>query len=196
VLGRGHAFDHYAFPTFGLPRYTAIAPDVEPAVVYSIARQESGFNSKAVSSRHALGLMQVTPEAGRYIAKKFNVAYDQSRLLNDTIYNMQMGAAQLADDIASYNGSYVLAFAGYNAGRSRVKEWIERYGDPRDPKVDPIDWVERIPFPETRNYVQRIIESVQVYRVQLRSDKRLLIEEDLTRGTLPRFKQTATGRER
>jgi soluble lytic murein transglycosylase len=178
VLGRGHAFDHYAFPTFGLPRYTAIAPDVEPAVVYSIARQESGFNSKAVSSRHALGLMQVTPEAGRYIAKKFNVAYDQSRLLNDTIYNMQMGAAQLADDIASYNGSYVLAFAGYNAGRSRVKEWIERYGDPRDPKVDPIDWVERIPFPETRNYVQRIIESVQVYRVQLRSDKRLLIEED------------------
>jgi soluble lytic murein transglycosylase len=194
VLGRGHAFDHYAFPTFGLPRYTAIAPDVEPAVVYSIARQESDFNSKAVSSKHALGLMQVTPEAGRYIAKKFNVAYDQSRLLNDTIYNMQMGAAQLADDIGSYNGSYVLAFAGYNAGRSRVKEWIERYGDPRDPKVDPIDWVERIPFPETRNYVQRIIESIQVYRVQLRSDKRLLIEQDLTRGTLPRFKQTATGR--
>ena len=69
-------------------------------------------------------------------------------------------------------------------------------GDPRDPKVDPIDWVERIPFPETRNYVQRIIESVQVSRVQLHSDKRLLIEEDLTRGTLPRFKQTATGRER
>ncbi len=78
VLGRGHAFDHSAFPTFGLPRYTAIAPDVEPAVVYSIARQESAFNAKAVSSAHALGLMQVTPEAGRYIAKKFNVAYDQN----------------------------------------------------------------------------------------------------------------------
>ena len=105
-----------------------------------------------------------------------------------------MAAAQLADDIGSYNGSYVLAFAGYNAGRGRVKEWIERYGDPRDPKVDPIDWVQRIPFPETRNYAQRIVESVQVYSVQLRSDKRLLIEEDLTRGTLPRFKQTATGR--
>ena len=88
--------------------------------------------------------------------------------------------------------AYVLS----GEGRSRVKEWIERYGDPRDPKVDPIDWVERIPFPETRNYVQRIIESIQVYRVLLRSDKRLLIEEDLTRGTLPRFKQPATGRER
>jgi len=196
VLGRGYAFDHYAFPTFGLPRYTAIAPDIEPAVAYSIARQESGFNAKAVSSAHALGLMQVTPEAGRYIAKKFNVAYDQSRLLNDTVYNVQIGAAGLADDIGRYNGSYVLAFAGYNAGRSRVKEWIERYGDPRDPKVDPIDWVERIPFPETRNYIQRIIESIQVYRVQLRSDKRLLVEEDLSRGTLPRLKPTATGRER
>jgi soluble lytic murein transglycosylase len=194
VLGRGHTFDQYAFPAFGLPPYTAIGPDVEPAVVYSIARQESGFNAKAVSSAHALGLMQVTPDAGRYIAKKFNVAYDQSRLLNDTFYNMQIGTAQLGDDIGRYNGSYVLAFAGYNAGRGRVKEWIERYGDPRDSKVDPIDWVERIPFPETRNYVQRIVESIQVYRAQLGGGKRLLIEADLRRGTLPRFQQTAPGR--
>jgi soluble lytic murein transglycosylase len=182
VLGRGNAFDHYAFPTFGLPRYAAIAQDIEPAVIYSIARQESAFNAKAVSSAHALGVMQVTPEAGHYIAKKFNVAYDQSRLLNDTVYNMQIGAAELADDIGRYNGSYVLAFAGYNAGRGRVKEWIERYGDPRDPKVDPIDWVERIPFPETRNYVQRIIESIQVYRARFGAGKRLLIEVDLRRG--------------
>jgi soluble lytic murein transglycosylase len=181
ALGRGHLFDHYAFPTFGLPSYAAIAPDVEPAVVYSIARQESAFNAKAVSSAHALGLMQVTPEAGRYITKKFNVAYDQSRLLNDTVYNMQIGAAELADDIGRYNGSYVLALAGYNAGRGRVKEWIKRYGDPRDPKVDPIDWVERIPFPETRSYVQRIIESIQVYRARF-GGKRLLIEADLRRG--------------
>jgi soluble lytic murein transglycosylase len=194
VLERGYAFDRDAFPAFGLPRYTAIAPEVEPAVVHSIARQESGFNAKAVSSAHALGLMQVTPEAGRYIAKKFNVPYDQGRLLNDAVYNMQIGTAQLADDIGRYNGSYVLAFAGYNTGRGRVKEWIERYGDPRDPKVDPVDWVERIPFPETRNYVQRIIESIQVYRVQLLGDKRLLIEADLTRGAMPRFKPTTTGR--
>jgi soluble lytic murein transglycosylase len=182
ALGRGYAFDHYAFPTFGLPRYSAIAPEVEPAVVYSIARQESAFNPKDVSSAHALGLMQVTPEAGRYIAKKFNVAYDQNRLLNDTVYNMQIGAAELADDIGGYNGSYVLAFAGYNAGRGRVKEWIERYGDPRDPKVDPVDWVERIPFSETRNYVQRIIENIQVYRARFGGGKRLMIEADLRRG--------------
>jgi soluble lytic murein transglycosylase len=102
-----------------------------------------------------------------------------TRLLNDAVYNMQIGAAELADDIGRYNDSYVLAFAGYNAGRGRVKEWVERYGDP---KVDPIDWVERIPFPETRNYVQRIIESIQVYRERFGGGKRLLIEADLRRG--------------
>ena len=182
ALGRGQPFDSYAFPTFGLPPYTPIGPAVEPAVVYSIARQESAFNPKDVSSANALGLMQVTPEAGRYIAKKFNVPYDQSRLLNDNVYNMQIGAAELGDNIASYNGSFILAFAGYNAGRGRVKEWIERYGDPRDPKVDPIDWVERIPFSETRNYVQRIIENIQVYRARFGGGSRLMIEADLRRG--------------
>jgi soluble lytic murein transglycosylase len=95
---------------------------------------------------------------------------------------MQIGAAELGDDIAAYNGSYILAFAGYNAGRGRVREWVERYGDPRDPKVDPVDWVERIPFSETRNYVQRILENIQVYRARFGGGRRLLIEADLRRG--------------
>jgi soluble lytic murein transglycosylase len=183
ALGRGHPFDHYAFPTFGLPRYSSIGPEVEPAVVYSIARQESAFNPRDVSSANALGFMQVTPDVGRYVAKKFNVPFDQKRLLHDNVYNMQIGAAELGDDIAAYNGSYIMAFAGYNAGRGRVKEWVERYGDPRDPSVDPVDWVERIPFSETRNYVQRIIENVQVYRERFGGGKRLLIEADLHRGS-------------
>jgi soluble lytic murein transglycosylase len=182
ALARGYAFDHYAFPTFGLPRYSPIAPEVETAVVYAIARQESSFNPRDVSNANALGLMQVTPEAGRYIAKKFNVSYDQKRLLHDNVYNMQIGAAELYDDISGYRGSYILAFAGYNAGRGRVKEWVERYGDPRDPNVDPVDWVERIPFSETRNYVQRILENVQVYRARFGGGTRLLIEADIRRG--------------
>jgi soluble lytic murein transglycosylase len=182
ALSRGFPFDQYAFPTGGLPRYNAIAPAVEPAVVYSIARQESAFNPKTVSSAKALGLMQVTPEAGRYIAKKFGVSFDQHRLLHDNVYNVQMGAAELADDLERYRGSYILAFAGYNAGSGRVKEWVERYGDPRDPRVDPVDWVERIPFSETRNYVQRIVENMQVYRVRFGGGSRLMIEADLRRG--------------
>jgi soluble lytic murein transglycosylase len=182
ALARGHPFDHYAFPTFGLPRYSAIGPDVEPAVVYSIARQESAFNPLDLSSAHAMGLMQVTPEAGRYVAKRFNVNFDQKRLQHDNVYNMQIGSAELGDDIAAYNGSYILAFAGYNAGRGRVKEWVSLFGDPRDPNVDPIDWVERIPFAETRNYVQRILENLQVYRTRFGGGTRLLIEADIRRG--------------
>ena len=77
-----------------------------------------------------------------------------------------MGAAELAGLWRDYRGSYLLVFAGYNAGRGRLEKWIEQYGDPRDSKVDPIDWVERIPFAETRNYVQRVMENLQVYRVR------------------------------
>jgi soluble lytic murein transglycosylase len=184
ALLRGHAMEHIAFPTVGLPKYTPIGPPVEPALVYSITRQESWFNPKTISSARAMGYMQVTPAAGKYLAKKFKVPYDEKRLLNDNVYNLQMGSAELGDNLEGYRGSYILAFAGYNAGRGRVKEWIARYGDPRDPKVDPIDWVERIPFAETRNYVQRVMENFQVYRVRFGGSSRLMIEADLRRGSL------------
>ena len=183
ALARGHALDHAAFPTLGVPAYTPIGPPVEPALVYSIVRQESWFNPKTISSANALGLMQVTPPTGKYLSKKFNVAFDQKRLLNDNVYNVQMGSAELGEVIKDYRGSYILSFAAYNAGRGRVREWVGRFGDPRDPKVDPIDWVERIPFSETRNYVQRVMENVQVYRIRFGGSPRLLIEADLQRGS-------------
>jgi soluble lytic murein transglycosylase len=182
ALGRGLPLDHYAFPTIGIPEYRAIGPAIELAVVYAIARQESTFNPRTVSSARAMGLMQVTPEAGRYVSKKFGASFDEKRLLSDQSYNVQLGAAELGDLYADYRGSHILTFAGYNAGRGRVKEWIAKYGDPRDPKVDPIDWVERIPFSETRNYVQRVLENLQVYRVRFGGGSRLLIEADLRRG--------------
>jgi peptidoglycan lytic transglycosylase len=182
ALGRGVPLDHYAFPAIGIPEYRAIGPAIEPAVVYAIARQESTFNPRTVSSARAMGLMQVTPEAGRYVTKKFGASFDEKRLLSDQSYNVQLGAAELGDLYADYRGSHILTFAGYNAGRGRVKEWIAKYGDPRDPKVDPIDWVERIPFSETRNYVQRVLENLQVYRVRFGGGSRLLIEADLRRG--------------
>jgi soluble lytic murein transglycosylase len=183
ALGRGLPLEHYAFPTIGIPDYRAIGPAIEPAVVYAIARQESTFNQKTVSSARAMGLMQVTPAAGRYVAKKFGAPYDEKRLLSDQTYNVQLGAAELGDLYADYRGSHILTFAGYNAGRGRIRDWIARYGDPRDPKVDPIDWVERIPFSETRNYVQRVMENLQVYRVRFGGGTKLLIEADFRRGS-------------
>ncbi len=184
ALARGLPFDVHAYPVEGLPRYEAAGPQVEPQVAYSIARQESGFNPRAVSSANALGLMQVTPAAGKYVTKKFGLPFDQKRLLNDPAYNVRIGAAELGDLIESYRGSYILSFAAYNAGRTRVREWVERYGDPRDPKVDPVDWVERIPFSETRNYVQRVLENLQVYRVRFGASQKLMIEADIRRGTV------------
>src|SRR6185437_12760024 len=179
---RGLPLDYYAYPIAGLPEYKPIAPPIEPAVAYSISRQESHFNQKIVSSAHAMGLMQVTPAAGIDTAKKYKVTYDRARLLKDPVYNMQMGAAELSNLLSGYNGSYILTFAGYNAGRGRVRQWIAAYGDPRDPNVDPVDWVERIPISETRNYVERIMENLQVYRARFGGGSKLMIEADLKRG--------------
>jgi len=182
ALSRGLPLDYYAYPIVGLPDYNPIAPPIDPAVTYSIARQESHFSQKVVSTAHAMGFMQVTPEAAQDTAKKFKVAYNRARLLSDPIYNMQMGTAELAILLDGYNGSYLLTFAGYNAGRGRVRQWIAAYGDPRDPNVDPVDWAERIPIAETRNYVQRIMENLQVYRARFGGGTKLLIEADLKRG--------------
>jgi soluble lytic murein transglycosylase len=184
ALARGLPLEQYAFPTIGLPDYRAVGPAIDSATAYAIARQESTFNQRTVSTAKALGLMQVTPEAGRYVAKKFNVNFDVKRLLSDPVYNVQLGTAELGDLIEDYRGSLILSFAGYNAGRGRVKDWVARFGDPRDPNVDPIDWVERIPFSETRNYVQRVLENLQVYRVRFGGGSKLLIEADLRRGAM------------
>jgi soluble lytic murein transglycosylase len=183
ALARGLPMDLYAFPTIGIPPFRIVGPPVDKSVVYSIARQESAFNPQAISRAKALGLMQVLPGTGKLIAKKFGFPFDQKKMLSDPAYNAQMGAAELGDVLETYRGSYILSFVAYNAGRGRVRQWIEKYGDPRDPQVDPIDWVERIPFSETRNYVQRILENMQMYRAQLGHTSRPTIEADLRRGT-------------
>lgn len=183
AYGRGLPLEICAYPVFGLPGYTPISPPVDDAVVYSIARQESHFNQKVVSSAKAMGFMQVTPVAAKDTSKRFKAPYDVRRLLSDPIYNMQMGAAELSILLSGYRGSYIMTFAGYNAGRGRVRQWIAAYGDPRDPNVDPVDWAERIPIAETRNYVQRILENLQIYRLRFGGANRLLIEADLRRDT-------------
>ena len=166
ALARGLPMEQYAFPDIGVPAYASIASNIDRCIVYSIVRTESAFNQRDKSPANAVGLMQVTPEAGRDTAKRFHVGYDWDRLVSDPVYNTQMGAAEVAALLNEYRRSYIMTFAGYNAGRGRVREWVAQHGDPRDPKIDAVDWVERIPLAETRNYVQRVMENLQVYRAR------------------------------
>jgi soluble lytic murein transglycosylase len=154
---------------------------IEQAFVYAITRQESAFDPQATSTSGAKGLMQLMPATAKIEAAKVGVDFDASRL-TDPHYNVTLGAAHLGRLVENYNGSYILAIAAYNAGPGNVKKWVDAFGDPRDGKIDPVDWVERIPFTETRNYVQRVLENLQVYRSKIGNQQSVLIEKDLQRG--------------
>lgn len=151
------------------------------ALAYAIARQESEFNAGAVSPAGARGLLQLLPRTARSMAKRAGLKFSAARLVTDPGYNASLGAAYLGEQLARFDGSYVLTFAGYNAGPGRAREWISRYGDPRGKDIETIvDWIESIPFAETRNYVQRVMESYQVYKMRLSG--RHDIVADLTDG--------------
>lgn len=182
AMQKGFDFDLAAYPTFGMPSYKPVAGSADAAVTYAIARQESTFDPKIVSSAGARGLMQMMPATAKKTAKTAGLAFDERKLLSDPAYNATLGAFHLGELLGEFDGAYILTFAAYNAGRSRVAEWIAAYGDPRQPQVDPVDWVERIPFSETRNYVQRVMENMQVYRLRLGGRGALTIEADLRRG--------------
>ena len=179
AASRGIPCDTLAFPTSAIP--ASAKTSVEKPMVYAIARQESAFNPGAISRAGARGLLQLMPATAQQTAKAVGLPYSKARLTSDPGYNATLGAAHLGDLFNGFGGSYVMTFAAYNAGGSRVKAWIEAYGDPRDPKVDVVNWIERIPFSETRNYVQRIMENLQVYRARLGSPE-LTIVSDLKRG--------------
>jgi soluble lytic murein transglycosylase len=184
AVQRGLPLDAHAYPTIGIPTYetfTAV-PQVERAMVYAIARQESQFDPRAQSGVGARGLMQMMPATAQRTARRVSAAFDVDRLTSDPAYCAKLGQAHLGELMEDWRGSYVLAFASYNAGGGNVKKWIDAYGDPRKGEVDVIDWVERIPFTETRNYVQRVMENLQVYRSRLDSRSALLIDGDLHRG--------------
>ncbi|HEY8066735.1 MAG TPA: lytic transglycosylase domain-containing protein [Methylosinus sp.] len=163
---RGVAIDDAAFPSFGIPTFAALPRSASRAIVYAIARQESAFDPKAVSSAGAMGLMQMIASTARHTAQQTGVGFDLKRMIDEPAFNARLGAAHLGMLLDEHKGSYILAFAAYNAGGKRVKEWIDAYGDPRKQEIDPIDWVERIPISETRNYVQRVIENLTVYRAR------------------------------
>ncbi|MGC4025226.1 MAG: lytic transglycosylase domain-containing protein [Mesorhizobium sp.] len=151
------------------------------ALAYAVARQESEFNTGAVSGAGALGLLQLMPDTAEEMAKKTGLAYSQQRLTVDPAYNATLGAAMLDQQLQRFSGSYILTFAAYNAGPRRVNQWISRYGDPRGKPLDEVvDWIEKIPFSETRAYVQRVLENYEVYKMRLTGH--FDIVSDLTNG--------------
>jgi soluble lytic murein transglycosylase len=155
----GHVLPHlYPMAVAG------VAEAQDPALVLAVIRQESAFRVGASSRAGALGLMQLMPATAREVAEKESVIYRKRRLTRDPYYNVRLGRAYLSHMIDYFDGSYVLAIASYNAGPGRARQWVEAWGDPRDPNVNVIDWIERIPFDETRNYVQRVLENLTMYR--------------------------------
>lgn len=177
-----------AYPVIELPGFGALETMTgfvpEDALVLSVQRQESEFRTDAVSHAGASGLMQLMPATAKQVARQLNLKYSKSELLDNPTYNAMLGSAYLGDLITEFNGSYVMAVAGYNAGPHRVNRWVKEYGDPRLGEIAWVDWIELIPFSETRNYVQRVLEAVPIYREQLgeKDQGRLALGPILTNG--------------
>jgi len=157
-------------------------PDGKPerALLLAIARQESNFNPKVESWAGARGLMQLMPATAKSVARIIKDHYAEKRL-TDATYNMKLGRAYLGMLLDQFNGSYVLALGAYNAGPGNVSKWVRAYGDPRDTQVDAVDWVEMIPYNETRNYVQQVMANLQVYRQRVGAPQLASMAQDLRR---------------
>jgi soluble lytic murein transglycosylase len=180
---QGVDIDYWGYPVKALPNWRQIGPPVERALVYGLSRQESEFDPKAGSRVGAQGLMQLMPGTAKIVAKQYGLSYAPAKLIGDPVYNVKLGAAHLADLIEEFDGSYVLSLAAYNAGPGRSREWVEEHGDPRAGNVDPIDWVEMIPFTETRNYVQKVMQNTHVYRSRMAPKTMHAMTIDLKRGS-------------
>jgi soluble lytic murein transglycosylase len=161
---KGLPLDYHSYPLGVIPEFEQKGQKIDTALVYAVSRQESSFDITARSSSGARGLMQLMPDTAKETAARLSLAYNVNMLTEDAAYNATLGTAYLAGLIRQWDGNLPLAFASYNAGAGNVKKWITAYGDPRRSEYDSIDWVERIPFPETRNYVQRVTENYFVYK--------------------------------
>jgi soluble lytic murein transglycosylase len=161
----GNAMPLYTHPLIALPAFPGQGTPPDPAVVLGLIRQETEFDAYAVSSAGARGLMQLIPSSAKIAARQASLPYRPAALWTDTAYNIALGMTEYRSHLDQFGGSSVLAIAAYNAGPSNVKRWLAANGDPR--ATDPIDWIEQIPFGETRNYVQRVLENAEVYRARL-----------------------------
>jgi len=167
----------HGYPVTDLPN----GGTAERSLLFAITRQESAFERDAVSRAGARGLMQLMPATANSIANKMQLPFSADRLTADGTYNVLLGRAYLETLIEDFGGSYALAIAAYNAGPSRVRQWLHDYGDPRGGGIDMVDWIEMIPLNETRNYVQRVLENLQIYRGQIGRESAFSLASDLAR---------------
>jgi soluble lytic murein transglycosylase len=184
-LGKSASYDNmtmltYTHPIISIPSYRGAGAAPENAVVLGLIRQETEFDPNAVSSAGARGIMQVMPETARTAARRAGLPFRPNDLISNPSYAIQIGMIEYGALLNGWNGSLILSLAAYNAGPGNARKWVAMNGDPRSPNVDPVDWIEAIPFTETRNYVQRVLENTQVYRNRLAGkDQPLRILADL-----------------
>ena len=167
----------HGYPTVDLPS----GGNAEHALLYAMVRQESGFEIDAVSRSGALGLMQLMPATASAVALRVQLPFSLAALTADGGYNIKLGRAYLEQVLDDFGGSYALAIAAYNAGPGHVRQWLQAYGDPRGGAIGMVDWIELIPIAETRSYVQRVLENLQVYRGQLGRSSAFSLVSDLAR---------------
>ena len=183
AIAKGQNVLIYAYPVHTFPSFTPLSPPPETAFLLGITRQETEFNKDTVSGAGAKGLMQVMTVTAQHVCKDYKITCELDRLLPDTAYNAKIASAYIGDRMREFGGSYILGLSGYNAGPGRSREWIRAFGDPRDPKQDPVDWIERIPFQETREYVSKVLSNIQIYRARLGDEQNALqLDLDLQRG--------------
>lgn len=161
----GASMPQFTHPMVTLPSYPGPGAAPDPALVLGLIRQETEFDPYAISRAGARGLMQMMPASAKLAAREANLPYRPDALLTDTSYNIDLGMTEYQSHVDRFGGSWVLAIAAYNAGNGNVNKWLATNGDPR--VTDPIDWIEQIPFGETRNYVERVLENTEVYRARL-----------------------------
>ena len=154
----------FNYPIISAPEYVNGRKIPETAFILSLIRQESEFDMRANSHVGAQGLMQLMPSTAKLVSKQAKLPYSKSRLTSDPEYNINLGSHYIAGLILQYDGAYPFATAAYNAGPKRVKYWKKINKNPQKKQIDFVDWVELIPFKETRNYVQRVMENYNVYR--------------------------------
>ncbi|WP_368185303.1 lytic transglycosylase domain-containing protein [Aestuariibius sp. HNIBRBA575] len=193
LLGKSAAERGIIIPELYFPMHPMNNMDlpVDPALALSIARRESEFRTDAGSAVGALGLMQLMPATAQEVAGELDLSFSRNRLVTDWEYNATLGSKYLANLIDMFGDSPVMVAAGYNAGPSRPRQWMDQRGDPRAGTADVVDWIESIPFRETRNYVMRVTESIPIYEARLSGESHPIRFTALLTGVKPTIRPRA-----